>query len=385
MKYALYSHGGSQNHGCEALVKTVSEMLKKYDEKSFVKLYTFRKDEDEKARLKFVDEIEEFDYTKPKKTNALEQIKISILSKKSQQKADEYFYSLSCKNSSLKKNDVYISIGGDNYCYGDSHMAAAMNKELKRLGKKTVLWGCSIDEESLSPQKIDDLKTFDLIIARESITYNILLKNGINKNTVLYPDSAFTLKAEGNFKIKPDTIGINISDLICKKSENNFPEIVEKFIRFLLKNTDKNILLIPHVTRGEENDYSVLSEIKNKISSDKVELVGKDLNASQYKKIISQCEMFIGARTHATIAAYSTCVPTLVIGYSVKSRGIATDIFSTDEGLVIPIEKIKAEEDLINSYRSFLQKKDKYKNRLDSFMPSYIDSAMRITDTLKTI
>lgn len=385
MRYALYSHGGSQNHGCEAIVKTVSELLKKYDEKSFVKLYSFRKKEDEKAELEFVDEIEEFNYTEPKETNIFEKIKISVFSKKSQQKADDFFYSLSCKNKSLKENDIYISVGGDNYCYGDSHMAAAMNRELKRLKKKTVLWGCSIDESSLTDKKIADLKTFDLIIARESITYNTLLKYGINRNTVLYPDSAFTLKAEGNFKVKPDTIGINLSDLICKKSEKNLAEIVTDFLKYLLENTDKNILLIPHVTREDDGDFSALSKIFKSVKCGRVGLADKNLNASQYKSIISECEMFIGARTHATIASYSSCVPTLVIGYSVKSTGIATDIFQTADNLVIPVEKIKSVQDLINSYIAFSEKKVEYKKHLEDFMPSYIDKAKSVTDALKKI
>ena len=34
MKIALYMHGGSGNHGCEALVRTVSTMVAKFGEVS---------------------------------------------------------------------------------------------------------------------------------------------------------------------------------------------------------------------------------------------------------------------------------------------------------------------------------------------------------------
>lgn len=50
--------------------------------------------------------------------------------------------------------------------------------------------------------------------------------------------------------------------------------------------------------------------------------------------------MFIGVRIYVTIAAYSTEVPTLVLGYSVKSRGIAKDIFGSEENYVIPVQDI---------------------------------------------
>ena len=56
--------------------------------------------------------------------------------------------------------------------------------------------------------------------------------------------------------------------------------------------------------------------------------------------------MFIGARTHSTIAAYSSGVPTLVVGYSVKAKGIAKDLFGTEENYVLPVQALKEENNL---------------------------------------
>ena len=79
MRYAFYSHGGSQNHGCEAIVRTLSSMIKKEKPDSFLKLYTFKKAEDEKAGFPFVDEMEEFDYSvKPKNVTFSDKIKIAL-------------------------------------------------------------------------------------------------------------------------------------------------------------------------------------------------------------------------------------------------------------------------------------------------------------------
>ncbi|MDO5124498.1 MAG: polysaccharide pyruvyl transferase family protein, partial [Eubacteriales bacterium] len=64
----------------------------------------------------------------------------------------------------------------------------------------------------------------------------------------------------------------------------------------------------------------------------------KDHNCEELKGYISRCRFFVGARTHATIAAYSTCVPTLVVGYSIKSKGIAKDLFGTFEKYVVPVQ-----------------------------------------------
>lgn len=383
MKYAFYSHGGSQNHGCEAIVHTLSSMIKKESPNSFLKLYTFKKDEDKKAGFPFVDETEEFDYSvQPKNLSFTDKIKLSLLSRASQKKADEFYYSIPCRNPSLKKNDVYISVGGDNYCYGDGHIARAMNTTLRSLGKKTVLWGCSIGEEDMTPDKIEDLKGFDLVVARETFSYNALIKNGINKNTVLYPDSAFLLpvdeKMNDNFEVKEHTVGINISNFVYPKNcDENYPakRAVYSLIQYILDETDLNILLIPHVTRDNACDCETLGEIYEKFKCDRVGLVGGEYSATEYKSIISRCEMFIGARTHATIAAYSTCVPTLVIGYSIKSKGIAKDIFGTYDGYVIPVEELSNSEHFIKIFKDFYSKNAQMKKYLESFMPDYIKKA----------
>lgn len=389
MRYAFYSHGGCGNHGCEAIVRTLSAMIKNARPGSVIKLYTLNAKSDESGDLPNIDESEEFVYILPiSETTAAQKLKISLLSKISQKNSDEYFYSLSCKNPSLKENDIYISVGGDNYCYGDNLMAAAINRELKKLGKKTVLWGCSIGEENLSEDKIKDLKSFDLIVAREALTYETLKRNGIDKNTVLYPDPAFTLdideKTNTSFVVKPNTLGFNISAHITGNAKKgiDIEKISVEFLEYILNNSDKNILLIPHVINEKNSDHIILGRIAEKLNSDRVSVAPPTLTATQYKSIISRCDMFIGARTHATIAAYSTCVPTLVIGYSVKSRGIARDVFGTDEGLVIPTSEITGAETLIKSYENFSSKKECYRKHLEEFMPDYIKKAQSSVNEL---
>lgn len=390
MRYALYAHGGSQNHGCEAIVKTLSAMIKKKDPSAYVKLYTFNKAEDEKADLPDVDEIEEFLYNKPVGNIGLAQkLRLALYSRSSQKKADEYFYSLSCKNPSLAENDVYISVGGDNYCYGDNHVAIAMNRELKRLGKKTVLWGCSIGEENLTEDKIEDLKTFDLIMVRETITYNTLISHGIDRNTKLYPDPAFTLDIDEGmnekFPVRENTVGINMSDLINNYSEsgkNISRDSAVALVRYLLGKEDVNVCLIPHVTREGISDTDLLAQVYECFDSDRLTMVDDSATASQYKSVISRCSAFVGARTHSTIAAYSTCVPTLVVGYSVKSKGIAKDIFGTDDGLVIPVWELEDENRLTEEFIKFYNNKDEYKAKLEEVMPAYIERARASIDEL---
>ena len=81
-----------------------------------------------------------------------------------------------------------------------------------------------------------------------------------------------------------------------------------------------------------------------------------DAPATELKGYIAMCSFFVGARTHSTIAAYSSNVPTLVIGYSVKSRGIAKDLFGTYDNYVLPVQEIEDSDSIINAYKWIMEK-----------------------------
>ena len=70
----------------------------------------------------------------------------------------------------------------------------------------------------------------------------------------------------------------------------------------------------------------------------------------ELKGYIKRCRFFVGARTHSTIAAYSTGVPTLVTGYSVKARGIARDLFGSEQSFVLPVQELDRPEELSQAF-----------------------------------
>ena len=114
------------------------------------------------------------------------------------------------------KDSIFVSVGGDNYCYGGKEILGYYNRRLHEKGAKTVLWGCSVEANGINANVKSDLARYDLIVARESFSYNVL-KN-INKNTYLFPDPAFQLEKE-NLPWPDDVrenefIGINASPLI---------------------------------------------------------------------------------------------------------------------------------------------------------------------------
>ena len=95
--------------------------------------------------------------------------------------------------------------------------------------------------------------------------------------------------------------------------------------------------------------------------------------------------MFIGARTHATIAAYSTCVPTLVLGYSVKSRGIARDIFGTEEHYVLPVQELQDPDELADGFDWLVSNEESIRAHLKRVMPEYIQRAYTAAEAVSRL
>ncbi|MDE6203060.1 MAG: polysaccharide pyruvyl transferase family protein, partial [Lachnospiraceae bacterium] len=226
---------------------------------------------------------------------------------------------------------------------------------------------------------------YHTIVARETITYHAL-KEVFGKGKgkpVLYccPDPAFTLEkrelplpdgfAQGN------TVGINVSPMI--QENESIPGITlenyREMIQFIIDHTDMQIALIPHVVWERNDDRKPVHELYETFKgTGRVVEIG-DGTCEELKGFISRCRLFVGARTHATIAAYSSLVPTLVVGYSVKARGIAWDLFKEEEHYVIPVQSLKTAGDLTEGFRWLLDHEKEIREHLEAVMPSYREQA----------
>ena len=367
-KIALYMHGGSGNHGCEAIINSTCKMIE-----NPVAVLSTRAEEDRKYTLEDLCEIyQERNPVSDVWTHGIYYLRKNFLKQQNAYAAYRF--------KDILKTDcnTYVSVGGDNYCY-DSMLEELMeaNRMLVESGKQTVLWGCSIEPELLKRKAIkEDLQRYSMIVARESITYHALRNAGIKSNIFLYPDPAFSLTALKNQK--ENVIGINLSPMIVRheKQTGIALESFKNVITYLLENTDLHIKLIPHVIWQHDDDRTVLKRLYEPFrNTERVELI-EDQDCVSLKSIIAGCRFFVGARTHATIAAYSSCVPTLVVGYSVKSRGIARDLFGIEEHYVIPIQEITNDWQLIDSIKWLMENEQSMKQHLEAVMPQYVERAV---------
>lgn len=382
-KFFLYGHNGSGNHGCEAIVRSTCKILREEFGDVDITLASGNTNEDREYGVDKVTGL--INEKNPISKISLPYINayLNLKLKKNGLEAEKLVYRKTFYN--VDKDTIAFSIGGDNYCYPGYERFTMLHNMLRERNIKTVLWGCSVEPSNINEFIKEDLINYDLIIARESLTYEAL--NGIGTNVKLYPDPAFQLnKIEKdlpvNFK-ENNTVGINISPMIIRNEVNHGITMknYSKLIAYILENTDMNVALIPHVIWEDNNDDRIPSrELYEKFKSTKRVSLLEDSNCEILKGYISRCRFFIGARTHATIAAYSTNIPTLVIGYSVKAKGIAKDIFGSYENYVLPVQSLSKENDLVDAFKWMQDREDIIKTHLCEFMPNYKAKSLRAVD-----
>ena len=386
MNINLYAHGGSGNHGCEALARTISSMLKEY---GAVTLFTKQPDEDRR----YIGEDLPLNLVQCGSPLSKKSLMGIISSFRIKYMHQPYAFVRPAYATLLKKSDkntIAVSIGGDNYCYdGFPQVLSIVNKGLKQKNSKTVLFGCSIEAKVLEDKNVvEDLSQYDLITARENITYQALMDAGVKTKIVLAADPAFTLPV-GKVKhlrgFSPgQTVGINLSPLVLEWSKNG-QSLFKAYcglINHIIETTELQVALIPHVVWDSNDDRKPLQKLFELYEETGRVVMIPDGNATELKAYISQCRFFIGARTHATIAAYSTCVPTVVVGYSVKSRGIAQDIFGTDQNYVVNINEITRSDALGDAFIWLQKNESEIRQKLAYKMPEYIETAYKAKEAI---
>ncbi|OUM95756.1 MAG: hypothetical protein A9Z00_11185 [Thermobacillus sp. ZCTH02-B1] len=380
MKVLMFAHAGSMNRGCEAIVRSSAALIQSRIRGATVLLASERPETDRGLNVSAV-----YDGSaRTLKRFSPEWIVSSIRYKLT---GDESYALARIHRNVIRRireADVCLSIGGDNYCYGEQPGLYEIDRRVKQMGRKLVLWCCSIGEEDLSARKMEDLKRFDLILARESVTYDVLRGRGLD-NVRLVADPAFTLP-DIRLPLPPgwkegDTIGVNMSPLVAERNPRAL-EAVRGLVRHVLETTESAIALTPHVIQHGNSDLDTLRPLYEAFrETGRVLLLPGDLNAMQLKGYIARMRFFVGARTHATIAAYSSGVPTIVLGYSVKSKGIARDLFGR-ERLVIDTRVMANPAELIDAFEEMVSEEEALRGRLADTLPRIRSMSQRAADYL---
>ena len=188
-----------------------------------------------------------------------------------------------------------------------------------------------------------------LITVREEISRRYLEAIRVKKVPVYHvADCAFALSPvapekareilvkEGICRDDSPLVGISVSGVMASLAEektsklptfhdkgNSYFILMAQLVDSIIENLQAKVVLIPHVIAPPwwlADDRFVCQEIchlaRNK---DSLGCIGHDHTPEELKGIIGQCDLFIGSRMHANIAALSMCVPTIALGWSHKS------------------------------------------------------------------
>ena len=194
-----------------------------------------------------------------------------------------------------------------------------------------------------------------------------------DKNVEVTTDLAFLLPytigdKKDNTKIK---IGINISSLLIKdkiertetkfKLKTDYDKYINSLLEELSKDEKYEIYLIPHVGDDAGKVFSV--------NYPNVILQERFTTPVEAKSFIASMDIFIGARMHATIAAFSSGVATIPTAYSRKFSGLYNNL---GYDCVVDMQKLTTEQALeltiqyVKDYQKLIEKRNVSINKINS-------------------
>lgn len=391
--FILAGNGPYDNRGCEAIVRGTVKILRRYyKDPSFLCVSHFQTLEQFERQRR-----EEFDpaishrktyqvrYKKSDPRCALHFLQRKIAPKSYTNKIYREMF------PTIREAKAVLSVGGDNYSldYGIPKLFTSLDDLVQESKKPIIIWGASlgpfdrfIEYERYMKKHLQNVTG---IFARESATIKYLEKIGIKDNVHKVADPAFLMdpskpQSEKEIELEENSIGINLSPLMARYVGNGSREswinTASSIVEEIAKRTENRIYLIPHVTTPDSNDYFFLKEVRTKIkaSEDKITLIPPVYNSAETKWIISKMKIFAGARTHSTIAALSSNVPTLSFAYSIKAKGINKDIFGHEDYCMNPEEL--SSEIVANRIESMLEKEYETRSELKVIIPKIENEAL---------
>lgn len=305
----------------------------------------------------------------------------------------------------LDKADAIIVTGGDilGLEYGLEslyHWMGFIDYALDQ-GKPVHLWAASVGPFSsnrpVEAQVAGHLARYTSIAVRETSSREYLAALNLD-NVALVADPAFTMKPEPHdhadilfSAADQGVLGFNVSPLVRnflpdEAARQHFDRELVAFMRHVLDTTGLSLLLVPHVDPFDGSAWNSDSIYMTRLleaaggSNARIGILPSTLNAAQLKYALGRCRVFMGARTHATIGSLSLGVPTISIAYSIKARGINRDLFG-HEDCVLPTRQV-SQQSLQRALGYLLENEDGLRQLLAERIPLWREKARLNADLL---
>lgn len=238
----------------------------------------------------------------------------------------------------------------------------------KLFKKKTVKgpasFGPIISKTSKIKARFASNYIFNRILAREKESEKQMkVKAKIKKDIPVFPDLANMMSYNKPLKIE-ELVGISISHQIIKQwnSTEKYIDCIKNLIEHIRQTYNYEILLIPNefTQNNDYHDIHVANDIFNSLDNkEKISIIEADkMTSTQLKNEIAKCEVVVASRYHSCVAALSSGVPTLVIGWHHKYIELLEHY--GQEKWILSNENCTSEK-LIKMFDEFWENKDKEK------------------------
>jgi colanic acid/amylovoran biosynthesis protein len=321
-----------------------------------------------------------------------------------------------------KSADVVVSIVGDTYTTMGVGWSCHFRRTLELFCLHLLNIPCVFISASPGPfapavkrfLSVLALNRVSAVIVREPLSVDYLIKIGVNPERLLSaacpafllspvdrPRVEEILSKEGLGGSGP-VIGISLAEYnfnVTQSASFQVNESTKKayldFVTFLLENTKARVVFIPHVYSTADSGNLPVPGVDHRIMGEMVEYVSKKgwggrvgmlmglYSPEELKGILGSLDFFIAGRLHAGIGALSQNVPTILISYGVKHRGVAKMLGQLDA--VCDSSEI---EKLPRIFSSMWERRTEIRRHLQSKTPQVFKLAeqnfLTITSILKS-
>jgi colanic acid/amylovoran biosynthesis protein len=274
-----------------------------------------------------------------------------------------------------KCNFIVDMTEGDSFSdiYGDVIFLGRTNVKLliERMGISLILgpqtYGPYLKPNNLK-KALKAINNAHLVFSRDVLSSELVRKNG-RKDIIQAIDMAFILpykKAEETADgRRPVRIGINVSSMLYSdvnemkvqrfQLRTDYKVCIEEIIKKYEYDNLFEIYLIPHVELDDKANRAIGKRHPN------IKIISPCSNPVEVKSIISTMDLFIGARMHGTIAAFSSGVACIPMSYSRKFIGLYK---SLGYDYVIDLEQLET-KDAFERISKYVDEYQVLKKRVD--------------------
>lgn len=237
-------------------------------------------------------------------------------------------------------------------------------------------------------------KHCSLVYCREIKSKDLLLGCGVNRQKLLVaPDTGLLMpykpiSIEDRDNYSP-LIGISVSSQILRhwKASQPYLDIIAQVCDNAIRQWKAQVLLIPNEISSSGKGYGdcgVAKDIMKRLESKASALIfpAERYDGPQLKSAISQCDLLIASRYHSIVAAMSTGVPTVAVGWHHKYEELLSKFNQGDAGLSCDNCNMDA---LWNLCKNVWARRERIRNTIQECLPAVEREIYQAGERLKDL